>query len=319
VNTLRCSVASALRQLRESLPGVPVAVDALLPDCLSLPAGTDLHAHPLVASGQLVLQGRGSCMAAHALAPRPGWLVVDACAAPGNKTTHLAALMRGSGTVVAFDADAGRLQRLRAAVERAGAGGCVRPRLADFLAQAAGGGALGGARALLLDPSCSGSGTRLSRGDALLPSAAAPGGDARVEALARFQLAALRHALRAPRLQRLVYSTCSLDARENERVVAQALPAAAAAGWRLAAALPDWPRRGLAGEGLAADHSACLLRTDPMHDGCDGFFLALFTRDEAGTRCNEAPPPQQAPVEHVVRWAGTGVGKGGGKRRPLFI
>ncbi len=47
--------------------------------------------------------------------------------------------------------------------------------------------------------------------------------DERVESLARFQEAALRHALRFPGLQRLVYSTCSLHARENEGVVAAVL------------------------------------------------------------------------------------------------
>ena len=36
------------------------------------------------------VQSKASCLVAHALAPKPGWQVVDACAAPGNKTTHVA-------------------------------------------------------------------------------------------------------------------------------------------------------------------------------------------------------------------------------------
>lgn len=36
------------------------------------------------------MQSKASCLPAHALAPQPGWHVVDACAAPGNKTTHVA-------------------------------------------------------------------------------------------------------------------------------------------------------------------------------------------------------------------------------------
>ena len=71
--------------------------DELLPDLLFLPAGTDLHEEPLVREGAVVLQGKSSCMPAHALAPKAGWRVVDACAAPGNKTTHLAALMGNEG------------------------------------------------------------------------------------------------------------------------------------------------------------------------------------------------------------------------------
>lgn len=38
----------------------------------------------------LLPQSKASCMPAHALRPEPGWHVVDCCAAPGNKTTHVA-------------------------------------------------------------------------------------------------------------------------------------------------------------------------------------------------------------------------------------
>eukprot|EP00879_Flechtneria_rotunda_P027154 GHRR01029028.1.p1 GENE.GHRR01029028.1~~GHRR01029028.1.p1 ORF type:complete len:363 (+),score=144.53 GHRR01029028.1:78-1166(+) len=70
-----------------------VAVDDLLSDVLVFPTGTDLHDHPFVGAGVLLLQSKASCMPAHALNPQPGWHVVDACAAPGNKTTHVAALL----------------------------------------------------------------------------------------------------------------------------------------------------------------------------------------------------------------------------------
>ena len=323
VNTLRLSVADALAQLRGSLPaGVAITPDALLPDVLLLPSGTDLHAHPLVTAGQLVLQTRGSCMAAHALAPRPGWVVVDACAAPGNKTTHLAAIMQGLGRVHAFDANPERLERLRAAVRLVGAQRVVAASVADFLSLQPHGEPLRSADALLLDPSCSGSGTALTRGDALLPSAAGGGGaatdDVRIAALSRVQLAALRHALKCPRARRLVYSTCSVHAQENECVVAAALasPGVTASGWRLEAALPEWQGRGHPGHGLDDAAAACLVRTDPLRDDCDGFFLALFVRDvEPDARAaKEAPKPRE------VRWAG---GSGGSKRKrgnaPLFV
>ncbi len=71
-------------------------MDGLLPDLLAFPPRTNLHDCQLVASGCLVLQSKASCMPAHALAPQPGWRVVDACAAPGNKTTHLAGAVPGS-------------------------------------------------------------------------------------------------------------------------------------------------------------------------------------------------------------------------------
>jgi len=46
------------------------------------------------------------------LAPAPGDMVLDACAAPGGKTTHLAEIMGNQGSVVALDSDAGRLKRV---------------------------------------------------------------------------------------------------------------------------------------------------------------------------------------------------------------
>ena len=70
-------------------------MDPLVDGVLLLPPGTDLHAHPSVLSGGLVLQSRASCLPAVALSPERGWTVVDAVLFPGNKTTHLAGMERG--------------------------------------------------------------------------------------------------------------------------------------------------------------------------------------------------------------------------------
>ncbi|KAK9907331.1 hypothetical protein WJX75_001613 [Coccomyxa subellipsoidea] len=379
VNTLKMSVAEALSWLRtpkEKQPaklaqlGKQVSADELLPDVLLFPAATDLHDHPLVKSSCLILQSKASCMPAHALAPEPGWDVLDACAAPGNKTTHLAALMQGEGSVLAFDKDPRRLQCLKANAAATGAH-CIRARVADFLQlPLATSPEFRNVKGALVDPSCSGSGTTLSRMDFLLPShaaqlslgpasgrtaesksagsgmqqsraaeesndtpgcaeqqanlgsvnlaeheghisreerevlgsAEAPGdetahraesgehdgehlagrGDSgkrsevdRVERLARFQEAAVRHALTLPALQRLVYSTCSVHERENEAVVAAVLPYTRELGFELVDPFPRWHRRGLAGSVEGAEK---LVRTHAVEDGTDGFFLAVFQR-----------------------------------------
>ena len=87
VNTLATTPAAALAELAP----LGATVDPVLgPTVLLLPAGADVHAHPAVRAGRAVLQSRASCLPALALAPEPGWAVVDACAAPGNKTTQLA-------------------------------------------------------------------------------------------------------------------------------------------------------------------------------------------------------------------------------------
>ena len=114
VNTLVTTVAAA----RAQLPAA--AVDAHLPDVLVATdaGGARWHEHPLVATGALVLQGKASCMPAHALAPQPGWTVVDCCAAPGNKTSHVAAMVGRAGRVLAFERDGRRCETLRATLRR---------------------------------------------------------------------------------------------------------------------------------------------------------------------------------------------------------
>ncbi|XP_030944249.1 probable 28S rRNA (cytosine-C(5))-methyltransferase isoform X2 [Quercus lobata] len=133
-------------------------------------------------------------------------------------------------------------------------------------------------RAILLDPSCSGSGTASVRLDHLLPSnAAGHASDVthteRLNKLAAFQRKVLMHALSFPAVERVVYSTCSIHQIENEDVVKSVLPLAASYGFQLATPFPQWQRRGLpVFEGF--QH---LLRTDPVEDG-EGFFIALFTK-----------------------------------------
>lgn len=288
VNELKTSVDQVLKQFRSK-----ASIDEHLPDLLNFLPGTDLHDHSLVRNGSLILQSKASCMPARALAPRPGWHVIDACAAPGNKTTHLAALMQKKGRVLAFDKDRIRLQRLSANAKQAGAEDMIEAQCADFLSIDPRALEYTGVKAILLDPSCSGSGTALSRMDYLLPSAnntankarwsspaeAAIFCDSRIESLAAFQTSILRHALQFPSVRRICYSTCSLHIAENEAVVASVLEEAHQLGFQLVTALENWPRRGMVlPERLPELESNKLVRTDPVQDQTDGFFVALFER-----------------------------------------
>ncbi len=74
----------------------------------------DVHGSPLWQQGAFTAQSRAAMLVARSLAPAPGESVLDLCAAPGGKTTHLAALMEDRGRVVAVEANARRARSLRA-------------------------------------------------------------------------------------------------------------------------------------------------------------------------------------------------------------
>ncbi|KAJ1627011.1 S-adenosyl-L-methionine-dependent methyltransferase [Pavlovales sp. CCMP2436] len=286
-NPLKASVEEVLAELARTHPSV--VRDAHVPALLVLPPGTDVHAHPLVESSRAILQDKASCMPVVAMRAQLGWRCIDACAAPGNKTTQLAAAVGAGGRVDAYERDGRRADLLRRRVGEAGAEAIVYVHKADFL--------LVDPRehadvcALLCDPSCSGSGI-VTRVDVGPDSGAAAEGEAaqavrRIQALAEVQGRILCHALSFPAATVVVYSTCSVHCEENEGVVATALGAMEGAGWRLSVALPDWHRRGLASEGVALDAEQCArcLRCLP-EDGCGGFFVARFERElpSAGRR-----------------------------------
>lgn len=296
VNAVKASLEEVLAALPSARP------DPVIPYLLRLPPKTSLHGHALVEAGKIILQDRASCLPALALSPPPGATVVDACAAPGNKTTHLASMVGGlacrlGGTILAFERNKRRADTLRSMLERAGTGGIVRVCEADFRTAAVDMPPFDRATHILVDPSCSGSGgagghTGLRQEDGHIGKRAADDAaqevasreDAaywdRIRSLAELQQALVLKALSFPSAVAVVYSTCSIHQLENEDVV-KAVLAAAPPGWRLARCLPQWPTRGLA----EVAHGDLCVRAGEA-DETHGFFVARFERSGEGL----APP-----------------------------
>ena len=132
-----------------------------LPEGLVLEAPYDAHGAPEWRDGLFMPQSRAAMAVARVLAPRAGERVLDLCAAPGGKTTHLAALMEDRGEVVAVERHAGRAAALERTAQRMGAS-CVRVRVGD----AAEPQEPGAYDRVLVDPPCSDLGTLASRPDA---------------------------------------------------------------------------------------------------------------------------------------------------------
>jgi 16S rRNA (cytosine967-C5)-methyltransferase len=166
----------------------------------------DALSHPGYVAGAFTPQSRASQLVARTLAPSPGERVLDLCAAPGGKTTHLAALMQGSGELVAVERHPQRARALQATSARMHAGN-VTVVTAD--AKAFDG--AGRFDRVLLDPPCSGLGTLRSHPD--LRWRTSPEAVAQLAAEQDALLASARRAL-APG-GTLVYSVCTLSPREE--------------------------------------------------------------------------------------------------------
>lgn len=213
----------------------------------------------MAGSGRIYLQDEASQLVAHVVAARAGERVLDACAAPGSKSTHLADLACDEALVVAGDFHRHRLNPLIEASARQGLKS-VLPLVHDA------------AQSLpfadetfdrvLVDAPCTGTGTlrrnpeirwRIRAEDPL--------------ALQAVQLRILRNSAKSVRRGgRLIYSTCSVEPEENEQVMAQFLREES--GWRKAQLeVPGFLRRE---EGTA--------RLWPQRDGADGFFIAAIER-----------------------------------------
>uniref|UniRef100_A0A3P8T1G2 NOP2/Sun RNA methyltransferase 5 n=1 Tax=Amphiprion percula TaxID=161767 RepID=A0A3P8T1G2_AMPPE len=280
VNTLKTTVEDAVDYLKRdgfsylgqacrledlSLKDRHFVRDLHLPELLVFPPKTDFHDHFLYKAGHIILQDKASCLPAFLLHPPPGSQVLDACAAPGNKTSHLAAVMKNRGRLFAFDLDAKRLATMSTLLLRAGVT-CQQLANQDFLKVDPDGPQYRDVEFILLDPSCSGSGMVCLRDNS---SADQDKEKARLSSLASFQLRCLNHGLRFPRLKRLVYSTCSIHRQENEDVVAACLQQNPS--FRLVPLLAQWPERGL-------DPLPQCLRADPTKTRTHGFFVALLEK-----------------------------------------
>src|SRR3954449_11546151 len=170
------------------------------PDAIVLDAPFDAHGDPRFRAGAYQPQSRASQRVARALDPQAGERILDLCAAPGGKTTHLAALM-GSGEVVAVERDPRRADGLQRTVKRLRADGIVRVETGDATE------AIGRYDRVLVDPPCSGLGTLQSRPDLRW--------HARRDAPLELQAQMLDAAARCTK-RRLVYSTCTISRAENE-------------------------------------------------------------------------------------------------------
>jgi 16S rRNA (cytosine967-C5)-methyltransferase len=214
-----------------------------------------------IESGVLIPQSLGSAAAAALLGAEPGERVLDLCAAPGIKTTQLAAAVGPAGTVVAVERDEARARELEALCARA-AFGNVEVRVGDGTRLELG----SGYDRVLVDAPCSGLGTLASRPD--LRWRREPDQIGPLSELQRELIEAGAAALRPG--GSLLYSVCTISRREGAEV------------------LSGLERVGVTVSGFddaldpfADDADPRFLQLLPDRDGTDAFFIARLERNPA--------------------------------------
>ncbi|MCX7740081.1 MAG: RsmB/NOP family class I SAM-dependent RNA methyltransferase [Meiothermus sp.] len=278
VNTLKLS-PEAFQQI-SPWPLEPIPWS---PEGFYYPAEARPGPHPFYYAGLYYIQ-EPSAQAVGALTdPQPGERVLDLAAAPGGKTTHLAARMRGQGLLVANEVDGKRLWGLLDNLGRWGAVVAVVSSPVENLAERWG----AYFDRVVLDAPCFGEG--MLRKD---PEAARRWGPSTPQRAAQVQKKLL---LEAARLVRpggvLVYSTCTFSPEENEQVVAELLRRG---GWALEEArlhpsfspgVPEW--------GGGHPSLSKTARLWPHRLRGEGHFLARLRKEEG--RPHQPPPERTDP------------------------
>jgi 16S rRNA (cytosine967-C5)-methyltransferase len=261
VNTLRGDVARATAEL--SARGFTVTPHPFARDALQVAPPADVRALPGFLEGRLSVQDAAAQLAVDLLDPQPGERILDACAAPGGKTCHVLERSAGQAQVTAVDIAEPRLTRIRENLERLG----LQARLltADVAnpAQWWDGQAFD---RVLLDVPCSATGVIRRHPDIKVLRRARD-----IPALARQQaglLAATWGLLRPG--GRLLYTSCSVLAAENEHVVASFLARTAGARDLTPELTRHWPERPSgAGPGY---------QVLPGEAAMDGFYYACLCK-----------------------------------------
>ena len=217
VNTLKSNIQEVMQVLKK----MGIKFDRVLwySDALILKEAKEKQMQKLAIyeNGSIYLQSLSSMIPPLVLAPKENEKVLDLTAAPGSKTTQMAAMMKNKGYILANELDALRCERLKYNVEKQGAtiievnngrGEVIGKKKEAFFDK------------VLLDAPCSGEGRFLATDAKTYRSWS----EKTVNELAKLQRKLLKSAWQALKEGgKMVYSTCTLNKKENEEVLEWAI------------------------------------------------------------------------------------------------
>ena len=259
INPLKSTIAeieTAFKSQNISVSRIPH-----LPQALRLNGSSGaIQNLPGYSEGWWTIQDSSAQLVTHLLDPQPGETIIDVCAAPGGKTTHIAELIQDTGTIYACDKTANRLKRLKENTDRLQIKsiqihtGDSRqfPEFIDL------------ADRVLLDAPCSGLGTLHRRADARWHHT-----PENIQAQSQLQSELLANAATFVKSGGvLVYATCTIHPLENEAVIRSFL--ANNPNWQIEPPTIDLPVKP-SPEGW--------VKVWPHRNQMDGFFMVRLKRD----------------------------------------
>lgn len=255
VNRLKSKPDAVREKLASS--GITSETSRFFDYALIVHSGQDLVIQdwPVFNEGELYVQDIASMMVTEVLDPQPGERILDMCAAPGSKTTHMAEKMNNQGTIIARDVSDKKLQKIRENAERLGIS-IIHPEVGDGLILDAD--AVEAYDRVLLDAPCSGLGIIRRKPEIRFRRQLED-----LVALVKLQTKLLENASRYVKQGGVVvYSTCSVDPDENEGVVT--------------AFLASNPQYKLTDTPWSDEDG--LIRLFPSVHQTDGFFIAKMVR-----------------------------------------
>jgi 16S rRNA (cytosine967-C5)-methyltransferase len=262
VNVLKTAREGFIAKLAEA--GIEAAPGPYAPEAVRLSSGADVRTLPGYADGLFAVQDEAAMLVSRLLAPKPGGAYLDACAAPGGKTTHIIELGGGSAGVCGMDIALDKIRLINENIDRLGLRGAM-PVIADASLPPFGA-TFDGA---LVDAPCTGLGVIRRR-----PEIRYMRKEPDIVKMAKSQLRMLSAVADTVKPGgALVYSTCSTEPEEGEGVVAAFLDGRADYSLEDAGGFLPEGARGLVTSGG-------WMRTLPHRDSVDGFFAARLVRSK---------------------------------------
>jgi len=265
VNTLKTSRDAVAEELKKY--GIDSVPGHFVPEALYLENVSDISGLDVFTEGKITVQDESSMLVTKVLDPKPGERILDACAAPGGKTTHMAQLMNNSGHIDAWDIHEHKISLIEDNARRLGISiiSAVRKDALRIWEDV-----FDTYDRVLVDAPCSGTGIIRRKPDIKWKRKKEDFNN-----LIEIQKKILYNSCRYVKPGGiLVYSTCSLDVRENEKVIEWFLQENG--NFRPEPMDEYLPETLRARNGV----SEGMLRLYPHIDGTDGFFIARLKREK---------------------------------------